>query len=610
MENAVLETNPSTKCDRSSNHKSKKRKRPFSKDISLQKKSCDIVEADSSHSPATDAYAQPEAGNLKSQRKEKNKKLSTDREAADSKSDIACWSLKTEAAESIICNQSQDTNAKKRKRSRKKKKSTPNAGNNCEANGFSSHHGEDLFPSAVSAMCNQATVEVSEPLRMEFDKARSSDLDREAANGIDSSPSTIFDQSKEPKAKKRKKQRKSKKIIDSISNGKSNYEAIDISSQEKSRQGGDLSLSAVSYKCNLAVAEVLQPQRKRIDKAGSDHTSIVNQDIDSVPLTVCDQSMKPKAKKRKKRRKSKKIIDTTSNADTNPEHGGNSVQEKVSFGSSSFVDQFHVNCEPRNVKSPSLLTNPAGLSSRKLLILDLNGLLADIRSVPLKGFKPHRWIVNKAVYKRPFCDDFVKFCFETFDVAVWSSRKRFNVERMLKFLMKEDKREKLIFTWDQSHCTKTGFMTIENKDKPIFLKELQKWWNKSNPKCPSDREKAVYNESNTLLIDDSPCKALRNPFKWSESSHLFWPAVLSLGPNGDLRLYLKRLAEADNVQEFVKENPFGQIPVTNSHPSWDFYSKIFAPKSPTNKKMSAHYPLADIQNKKTVFDDLSDNVTP
>lgn len=62
---------------------------------------------------------------------------------------------------------------------------------------------------------------------------------------------------------------------------------------------------------------------------------------------------------------------------------------------------------------------------------------------------------------------------------------------------------------DQSHCTETGFNTIENTEKPLVLKELKKLWEKQDPNLPWD--KGVYAESNTLLLDDSPYKALRNP---------------------------------------------------------------------------------------------------
>lgn len=67
----------------------------------------------------------------------------------------------------------------------------------------------------------------------------------------------------------------------------------------------------------------------------------------------------------------------------------------------------------------------------------------------------------------------------------------------------------ICFLQDQSHCTDTGFNTLQNKDKPLVLKELKKLWEKQEPDLPWDL--GVYNKSNTLLLDDSPYKALRNP---------------------------------------------------------------------------------------------------
>jgi hypothetical protein len=49
---------------------------------------------------------------------------------------------------------------------------------------------------------------------------------------------------------------------------------------------------------------------------------------------------------------------------------------------------------------------------------------------------------------------------------------------------------------------------------------------------------------------------------------------LYTGPGGDLRVYLERLAAADDVQIFVRDNPFGQPSITESDPNWNFYKKI------------------------------------
>lgn len=66
---------------------------------------------------------------------------------------------------------------------------------------------------------------------------------------------------------------------------------------------------------------------------------------------------------------------------------------------------------------------------------------------------------------------------------------------------------------DISQSTQTGFKTLENMHKPLVMKELKKIWEKDDPNFPW--EKGYYNESNTLLLDDSPYKALLNPVSFS-----------------------------------------------------------------------------------------------
>lgn len=51
-------------------------------------------------------------------------------------------------------------------------------------------------------------------------------------------------------------------------------------------------------------------------------------------------------------------------------------------------------------------------------------------------------------------------------------------------------------------------------------------------------------------------------------------SFLETGAEGDLRKYMERLADAENVQKFVEENPFGQTAITETHESWEFYSKV------------------------------------
>ncbi|KAK1310836.1 hypothetical protein QJS10_CPA08g00526 [Acorus calamus] len=54
-----------------------------------------------------------------------------------------------------------------------------------------------------------------------------------------------------------------------------------------------------------------------------------------------------------------------------------------------------------------------------------------------------------------------------------------------------------------------GLKTIDDPKKPLFLKELKKIWDNESSDLPWSKER--YSSSNTLLIDDTPYKALLNP---------------------------------------------------------------------------------------------------
>ncbi|KAL4586549.1 hypothetical protein LXL04_011185 [Taraxacum kok-saghyz] len=113
-------------------------------------------------------------------------------------------------------------------------------------------------------------------------------------------------------------------------------------------------------------------------------------------------------------------------------------------------------------------------------------------------------------------------------------------------------------SWDQTQCTKTGFMCVWNKNKSVFLKELKYIWEKYEN----------YSASNTLLISD-PEKALLNPpytaifpkrHDFDDEDDDF------LGPYGKFWAFLVGLVHAEDVQSYVKEHPFGEPAMSPSHP--------------------------------------------
>ncbi|KAL4605744.1 hypothetical protein ACB092_09G052500 [Castanea dentata] len=207
---------------------------------------------------------------------------------------------------------------------------------------------------------------------------------------------------------------------------------------------------------------------------------------------------------------------------------------------------------------------------KKLLVLSLGGLLChrvlrhDKSKIP-RYRDPDTSYGSFLVYKRPHCEEFMKFCFERFEVGIWSSAREWHLNNTLDCIMRGMK-SKLAVAWDQDKCTDSGFKTLEKKDKPIFLKELKKLGSLG-----------FEHSSKVLLIDDKPYKTLLNPPHTAiflNEYNVDQVNDTALGPNGELRLYLDGLAAAENVPSHVKEHPFGQPAITPEHSDWEYYSRI------------------------------------
>ncbi|CAM6081999.1 unnamed protein product [Calypogeia fissa] len=207
-------------------------------------------------------------------------------------------------------------------------------------------------------------------------------------------------------------------------------------------------------------------------------------------------------------------------------------------------------------------------SGKKLLVLDINGLLLDTYfQGEERPDRPHDAKVNRFyVYKRAFCEEFIQFSLQNFIVGVWSSAREHNVLSLVDFMFKEAK-EKLAFIWHQQHCTDTGFRHPDNKHKPVFLKELSKLWEKFEADLPW--AKGDYGPSNTLLIDDSPYKAISNP----RHTAIFPKTYKATDPEdnflaGELLPYLEGLLNARDVQKYIQRNPIGESSISPSDPQW------------------------------------------
>lgn len=127
------------------------------------------------------------------------------------------------------------------------------------------------------------------------------------------------------------------------------------------------------------------------------------------------------------------------------------------------------------------------------------------------------------------------------------------------------------------------------------MKELERVWSQYQ----------TYSAYNTLMIEDKPYRAIHNPvgrYQFSNSAYNvgldvqysnfndfhnleFQPNTSIfvnsydlenetdnfLDPNGELCTYLNGVAEADDVQDYVKENHFGLPGISGNHRDWELY---------------------------------------
>lgn len=173
-------------------------------------------------------------------------------------------------------------------------------------------------------------------------------------------------------------------------------------------------------------------------------------------------------------------------------------------------------------------------SERKLLILDLDETL--IYATEEKLARECDFIVGQYfVYKRPFVESFLRFCFENFYVAVWTTATKSYAEGIFKNLLKEN--ETLQFLWTRERCT---YEFDEELREPILVKKLAKV-----------RRRKRKLES-VIVVDDSP-----NVWK-SSYGNLVCVGKFKGDENDDelklLPLYLEKLLEVSNVRKIEKRN--------------------------------------------------------
>jgi TFIIF-interacting CTD phosphatase-like protein len=174
------------------------------------------------------------------------------------------------------------------------------------------------------------------------------------------------------------------------------------------------------------------------------------------------------------------------------------------------------------------------IEPKKLLILDLDETLIYATEQPLER-KADFVAGPYFVYKRPFVDEFMAYCFENFDVAVWTTSTASYSAAIVENLVKPP--HTLQFVWARDRCT---WAYDEDTREQFLAKKLDKL------------KKRGFRLESIVVIDDTPAA-------WRNSYGNLVRVSRFEGEESDdelksLPTYLDFLKGQDNVRTIEKRN--------------------------------------------------------
>ncbi|KAL3702404.1 hypothetical protein R1sor_020426 [Riccia sorocarpa] len=196
---------------------------------------------------------------------------------------------------------------------------------------------------------------------------------------------------------------------------------------------------------------------------------------------------------------------------------------------------------------PNPLVKASDLLPRKLLILDVEGLLVYAEGFMDRSSKTTTGddVGAKKVIRRNGVQKFITRCLELFDIALWTCNDRNLSYDYTHYLFTGEQWDKFLFRWDQGKALDTKERwTRNNREIRLVLKPLKTVWER----FPD------FNARNTLLVDVHPYRASANP----EDTGIF-PKPYTGSPSDKylttvLLLYLEGLSQAFDIREYVREH--------------------------------------------------------
>ncbi|KAH7152465.1 HAD-like domain-containing protein [Dactylonectria estremocensis] len=190
---------------------------------------------------------------------------------------------------------------------------------------------------------------------------------------------------------------------------------------------------------------------------------------------------------------------------------------------------------------PQLLPQPR----RILIVMDLNGTLLHR---PNKR-RPFHFV------ERPFARAFLSYCLDTFCVAIWSSARPENVSKMVDQLLTPEQRQRCLLVWARD---KFGLSPTDYNTKVQVYKRLTGIWSDSRIMAshPAVHEGGRWDQTNTVLVDDSLEKARTEPFNLLQIPEFSGLETESPNVLPQVHDYLNSLSHQSDISRFMRQSSF------------------------------------------------------
>lgn len=173
-------------------------------------------------------------------------------------------------------------------------------------------------------------------------------------------------------------------------------------------------------------------------------------------------------------------------------------------------------------------------ADNKLIILDLDETLIYATEEVLEHHED--FVVGQYyVYKRPYLKEFIEFCFDNFEVAIWTTSTRNYALEIVKKVFPSP--NKLKFLWARERCTNRYDAELQENYLEKMMSKVRRF---------------DYDLSKVIVVDDSP-------EKWRNSYGNLVRVKAFFGEKEDnelerLVIYLQRLKSVENIRKLEKRN--------------------------------------------------------